>query len=187
MTSFSPVSLRSAAAGLGALLVFSASSLQAAGTDNLVVNGDFETPLGADWKVMGDPRMITIEKEDGNQFLSLHPADPAYASVVQRFPVGQDWTGIRVVGRVRVANLQKGPEGHNTATLVYSFEDAGGQHVGEWSQNMIMKDQDWTEVSGEVPEIPAGAVTLVVQCAMMNAAGTADFDDIVVTPEKASR
>lgn len=151
---------------------------------NIIVNGDFDAGIETGWKIVGDSRMVTVESEDGNKFARINPKDAAYCLILQRFPVGEDWTGLQVAARVRVTDLQKGPESHNTATFLYVFEDAAGQHVGEWNQLMVAKDQDWTEMVGEVKEIPPGATNLVVQCAMMNASGAADFDNIVVTPSK---
>jgi len=179
----SPLLRLSAVSFLGVLLL-AASSAFAEDAKNIVKNGDFETGIEADWKIVGDSRMVTVESEDGNKFVRIQPKDPAYCLILQRFPVGEDWSGLQVTARVRVRDLQKGPESHNTATLLYVFEDSAGQHVGEWNQLMIAKDQDWTEMVGDVKEIPAGATTLVVQCAMMNAAGAADFDNVVVTPSK---
>lgn len=167
-----------------AVLIFATVPAYPEDAKNIIVNGDFEAGIETGWKIVGDPRMVTVESEDGNKFARINPKDPAYCLILERFPVGEDWTGLQVTARVRVTDLQKGSESHNTATLLYVFEDAAGQHVGEWNQLMIAKDQDWTEMVGEVKEIPPGATSLVVQCAMMNAAGAADFDNIVVTPSK---
>jgi len=166
------------------VLILVTTSAFSEDTKNIIVNGDFDAGIETGWKIVGDSRMVTVESEDGNKFARINPKDPAFCLILQRFPVGEDWTGLQVTARVRVTDLQKGPESHNTATLLYVFEDAAGQHVGEWNQLMVAKDQDWTEMVGEVKEIPPGATSLVVQCAMMNAAGAADFDDIVVTPSK---
>ena len=164
-------------------LILAAVPVFAADAPNVVVNGDFEKGIDG-WKVVGDPRMASVESEDSNHFVRINPKDPAFSNVEQRFPVGADWEGVEVTARIRVTGLEKGPESHNTATLLYVFEDAAGQHVGEWTQFMVAKDQDWTEVAGDVKPIPPGATTLVINCAMMNAAGAADYDDVVVKPIK---
>jgi hypothetical protein len=179
----SPLLRLSSFSFLSALLL-AASPAFSDDAKNIVVNGDFEAGIETGWKIVGDSRMVTVESEDSNKFARIQPKDPAYCLILQRFPVGENWTGLQVAARVRVTDLVKGPESHNTATLLYVFEDAAGQHLGEWNQLMIAKDQDWTEMAGDVKEIPPGATSLVVQCAMMNAAGAADFDNIVVTPSK---
>ena len=179
----SPFLLTFLVSGLSALLLTVLPAFSA-DPSNLVVNGDFDGGIDEGWSVVGDPRMATVEAEDGNRFARINPKDPAYCQIQQRFPVGADWTGVDVSARIRVTDLQKGPESHNTATLLYVFEDAAGQHVGEWSQFMVAKDQDWTEMAGQVKEIPPGATTFIIQCSMMNAAGAADFDKIVVAPVK---
>lgn len=183
MRSNSPFPRLSLAVCLTALCL-AASPVFADDAKNIVVNGDFEDGIETGWKIIGDPRMVTSESEDNTKFARIQPKDPAFCELRQKFPVGEDWTGLQVTARVRVTDLIKGPESHNTATLLYVFEDAAGQHVGEWNQLMVQKSQDWTEMVGEVKEIPPGATTLAVSCAMMNAAGVADFDNVVVIPTK---
>lgn len=150
---------------------------------NLIQNGDFQRAGElAGWEVSGDARYASVQKEGDNQFLRLKLDSPGFLNVLQRFPVGKDWKNLNVTFRCRASGLKKGPEAHNTATVLYSFEDAENQHVGDWSQTMIQADQDWTAMTGRVETIPAGATTLLVQCGLMNASGTIDFDDIVVVP-----
>lgn len=153
---------------------------------NIVVNGDFQAAAApsevAGWTIGGDARTVSVVEEDGNRFLRIKQPALAYCSVVQSFPVAKNWNGLEVKARLRAQNLVKGPEGHNTMTLLFTFEDADGKNVGGWPQHMVAADQGWTEIQETVKEIPFDAATLRVACAMTNAAGTADFDDISVTP-----
>ncbi|HSI85337.1 MAG: hypothetical protein ACAI35_17625 [Candidatus Methylacidiphilales bacterium] len=176
------------AACMGLLTLLPLAVLAAAATENLIVNGNFESADGngevPGWKVSGDARYVKLIKENGSQFLRIELPEVTYCGVAQSFDVGSDWAGIYVSAKLRLAHLKKGPENHNTATVIYTFQDAQGQHVGDWSQSMVMQDQDWTEVKGKVDSLPPGAVKLLVQVGFMNAAGTLDIDDIVVGAAK---
>lgn len=156
--------------------------------ENIIVNGNFDVADGngavSGWKIAGDPRFVKVIEENNNKFLRIEVAEVTFCGVNQRFEVGKDWAGIDVSAKVRLKNLKKGPEGYNTATILYTFEDAQGQHVGDWSQKMLMQDQDWTEVKGKVAALPPGAVSLLVQIGFMNASGVLDMDDVTVTPLK---
>lgn len=185
MRVFSP---KCAACVLALVTLIPPGELHAEG--NIIQNGDFQEDSSnggiSQWQVTGDARHAVIETEGENRFLRLHLADQGYLQAVQKFPVDKDWTELWISARVRVQGLVKGPESHNTVTLLYIFEDAAGQHVGEWSQHMIASDQGWTSFEAEVPVIPPGAATLSIACSIMNAAAMADFDDVVVEPLTAS-
>lgn len=153
----------------------------------MIVNGDFETPPppqgGApNWTIVGDMTRAGVVEEDGNRFLRLQQSQQGYLQVVQQFPVEAGWTGVKVSARVRVQDLRKGPEGHNTVTVLFTFKDAKGNHLGGWNQQMFSADQDWKAFEAVVDEIPEGATMLAIACSIMNASATADFDDVVVTP-----
>lgn len=158
--------------------------------ENIILNGDFQedSPGGSisSWKVIGDASHATIEEEGESRFLRLHLARQGYLQAVQKFPVDKNWTELKISARVRVDALRKGPESHNTVTLLYTFEDAEGGHLGEWGQHMIEEDQDWTPFEAEVTVIPEGAATLTIACSIMDASAMADFDDVVVEPITAS-
>lgn len=162
-----------------------------AGDAGIAANGDFQAPPSssggvAEWTIKGDPSQVKVVEEGGSQFLRLALPSQGYLQVLQQFPVGNDWKGLEISARIRVEGLQKGPESYNTVTLLYTFEDAKGEHLGEWTQHMCDTDQDWTPFEVKLDQIPAGARTLTVACSIMNASATADFDDIVVKPITAS-
>lgn len=150
-------------------------------SSNLLSNSDFQQGIQG-WTIQGDQARVRVEDEGGHRFLRLELDQPGFLVVSQQFPVGADWKGLRVHGRARVEGLKKGPEGHNTATFLYGFDDAKGQHVGPWFQTMLQQDQPWTDFQAQVTEIPEGAAKLTVQAAFMNAAGRADFANLSVEP-----
>lgn len=172
---------------LAACLLLGGLSFGRAESADLIVNGDFQTAPPAqggvpDWTVKGDMNEAKIVEEEGNRFLRLDLPQQGYLQALQQFPVGKGWTGLSVSAKVRIQNLKKGPESHNTVTLLYIFEDAKGQHVGDWNQKMFQGDQGWESFEMTFEPIPEGAKTLTVACSIMNASATADFDEVVVKP-----
>ncbi len=172
---------------IAACVLFGGLSFVQAESADLIVNGDFQTAPPAqggvpDWTVKGDMTQALVVQEDGNGFLRLNLPQQGYMQVLQQFPVGKDWTGLSVSAKVRIQGLKKGPESYNTVTLLYTFEDEKGQHVGEWNQKMFQADQGWEPFEMTIEPIPEGAKTLTVACSIMNASGTADFDEVVVKP-----
>jgi len=172
---------------LAALLLFGSLSFGRADSADLLVNGDFQTAPSAqggvpDWTIKGDNNQAKVVEEEGNRFLRLDLPQQGYLQALQQFPVGKDWTGLSVSAKVRIQGMKKGPEDHNTVTLLYIFEDAQGQHVGQWNQKMFQGDQDWQPFEMTIEPIPEGAKTLTVACSIMNTSATADFDEVVVKP-----
>lgn len=182
-----PYPSRASISWIAAFALLGGLSFVRAESADIIVNGDFQTAPPAqggvpDWTVKGDMTQALVVQEDGNGFLRLNLQQQGFMQVLQQFPVGKDWTGLSVSAKVRIQGLKKGPESYNTVTLLYTFEDAKGQHVGDWNQKMFQADQGWEPFEMTIEPIPEGAKTLTVACSIMNASGTADFDEVVVKP-----
>ena len=139
-------SSRASLSRLAACLLLGSLSLGWAESADLIVNGDFQTappPEGGvpRWTVKGDMNQAKVVEEEGNRFLRLDLPQQGYLQALQQFPVAKDWTGLSVSAKVRIQGLKKGPEDYNTVTLLYFFEDAKGQHVGQWNQKRMQGKQ----------------------------------------------
>lgn len=157
-----------------------------ANAKNLIVNGDFaaNSDSATGWTIEGNSSQAKVLTENEIHFLRLELEQPGYLMATQKFDVSRDWKGLYISGRIRMQGLKKGAEPHNTATLLYGFNNERGEHVGPWFQTMIHNDQPWTDIEDHVEGIPDGATTLIVQAALMDAAGRADFTNLRVEPER---
>jgi serine/threonine protein kinase len=128
--------------------------------------------------------VITVEHEAGNQFIRIKgdPTKTIFAD--QQIPVDPNWKVINVSARMRAADFKSGKQPFQDARLAFAFKDEKGNRVGNWPPVPALKDSTpWTERVVTV-DVPANAKTLYLQLAIFNAAGTVDFDDIKVIPQK---
>jgi hypothetical protein len=165
------------------LAVLSASGAAEGGEELAkVLNGDFEARAEAgDSSAWQLPANATIAEENGNRFLRLAQEKAGNAWISQKVKLAPESSKVRISGRVRLRNLQKGDASHETARLQYNFEDAKAERIGEWPiMPTLEADTDWKEVSVE-SEVPDGATGIALWPGFMESAGTLDLDDIRVT------
>ncbi|MDZ4199916.1 MAG: beta galactosidase jelly roll domain-containing protein [Kiritimatiellia bacterium] len=155
-------------------LVFHA---RAAGSENLVQNGDFEA--GAEWAApWSRARGATLAVEEGNRFLRI---DGGNVSASQRIPLDPGWWKLRLTLRMRVKEVVVGDEGWKNARLAMSFHAEDGTRVGDWPNVFHAEGTfDWKTLERDYL-IPKGAAYLVLNPAHFGPSGRVDFDDLRLT------
>ncbi len=141
---------------------------------NIIDNGDFESPGGAGWELTGACRIVS--GGDGNNYLKVAPAEHGLMWAQQIVPLEPEWRKLKLTTRVKVENLEPGPEGWMVAKVAGAFQTDDGKVLG-YLEVAIKEDADWKEYSAE-GTIPAGATHLRVNPGNFGKDGTVSIDDI---------
>jgi serine/threonine protein kinase len=172
--------------------MFAAASIKPATTmeqTNVVKNGDMEQGDAAggvsNWFIHDRFKdVITVEHEGGNHFLRINGDTSKTIFADQQIKVDPTWKVLNISARMRATDFTSGKQAFQDARLAVAFKDGKGVRVGSWPPVPLIKDNTpWVERTVTV-DVPPGAKTLYLQAAVFNAAGTVDFDDIKVVPQK---
>lgn len=163
------------------LIFFTTSAL---GAENLLKNGDFESP-DESWTHISTKEGATIKEEGGNHFLNIttQSNDQVHSrSSEQTINVGAgQW--LQLTGKIRVNAVE--PDGgatwHN-ARVQLTWKDEANKEVSPWppSPEHNSPTDGWKEFKTFL-KVPQGAAKLQVAPAIFLARGNADFDDLVLT------
>lgn len=124
----------------------------------------------------------TVESEGGSRFLRIVATAPEGVSpcrMLVRLPDGA--RKLRVEGRMRTRDFQRGAKEWEDARIDLQFLDDGLQRVGSYVgvPNLRENTPEWKAVSVML-DVPEGATCVGVSPKLLNATGTLDVDDIVV-------
>ena len=156
--------------------------------DSLVSDGDFEAPAGGKydvWQGTNQPN-VSLKTENGNTFLHLSNSDAARGVSIKqtiRFAppaAGQRWV---LSDRVRVTSATPGTQSFETVRLQTRWLDDAGKAISPWPFSPAYKRPTGgcVEFSSKV-EVPATATRIVIEPAIYNSTGEADFDDLMLRP-----
>jgi protein-L-isoaspartate(D-aspartate) O-methyltransferase len=155
-----------------------------------IVNGGFEQstlePGKADnWYYQRRSTLVTEDAPEGGQYLQFENDVPGRgAHILQGMGIdGRAIGSVRVSLKMKLANLQAGPEENQRPGLTIHFFDArrmpiGAQQLGPW-----YNDQDeWSTEQASLP-VPRGAQEAIVQVGLNGATGVLSLDDLRLIPE----
>jgi hypothetical protein len=129
---------------------------------------------------------VQVLEDDGNHFIRLTNKDASKTVFVdQKVNVDPHWKTVTISARIRTSDFKAGKSASQDARVALAFHDQNGTRVGNWPPVPSVKtNSPWTDrvVTADVPE---GAKSLIIQLAIFNATGTADFDNIRVVPQEA--
>jgi hypothetical protein len=121
-----------------------------------------------------------LAEEGGNHFLRLALPKPGFTGADLYVKLEPGTKRVHIQARMRVQNLQLGKEPWENARLGLAFSDAQDNRAGGWPASLEIKaDTDWA-LSGQVVDVPPGAVFLKLTPSFLNASGTFDVDDIQI-------
>lgn len=180
-----------AAAGLIHISAAVAAPNQTA-APSLIANGSFETDANADGVPDGWPKPsseIQWQSEKGNRFLRLHSTTPGKMVLVYRaitIPAGVK--GLQLRFRVRYDGIQAGAHSWYDGRIMMNFKGADGKKVkpSPPAPSFHGSSDGWVKRSVKFL-VPEGTTKLEFMPALFRVkAGTADFDDMTLTPMTAS-
>lgn len=87
---------------------------------------------------------------------------------------------IRLAGRVRVRDVQKGPDSDSLPMIAISYYDSMRKSLGTVSLGPYRGSRDWKSDSRLI-RVPATAREAIVRIGLFGATGQADFDDIEIS------
>jgi beta-galactosidase len=154
---------------------------------NVVANGNFEQ-LKDGWAegwTRGKPGEVELVEEEGNHFVRFTLNADGAAVASQKIKLEKDWQFVDVSIRLRAQDIKRGSQHWQTARLEYTFQDKDGKHVGPWPWIGLRQDgstDGWQTFKDTRVRIPDGAEYLNLGIGMWVATGTADIDDVTVTP-----
>ena len=103
----------------------------------------------------------------------------------QKVKVDSSWKAITVSARMRTRDYKSGKGSAQDARVALAFRDSADQRIGKWPPVPEVREESPSWVTRTATaDVPPGAVTLLVQCAISNSTGTVDFDDVKVIPQK---
>lgn len=158
---------------------------------NLLINGDFETTTGeAGWERLNNDG-VSIQEEDGNRFLSISNPDATKNTDVRQVLLleapaeGKKWV---LTGRVRVKRTAPGEANWHTVRVQTTWWDDKDKAVKSWPMTpaFLKPTNDWVEFKATLT-VPPSATKLVIQPAIYQSVGAADFDDLVVLSADAAK
>ena len=148
---------------------------------DVVISGDPERQLF--WKTI-TPSRVSLQTENGNQFLRLVLADPGkgMTTVTQDYMIlDPQWKSVTLTAKIRATGAKRKGGLTDGAKILLQFMTEKGDliaRIGEFELG-IVADSDWTSISRTVA-IPKGSAMLTARCLVMGVSGTFDFDDISI-------
>ncbi|HEX2950672.1 MAG TPA: hypothetical protein VHV83_14085 [Armatimonadota bacterium] len=159
-------------------------------SDNILVNGNFEmtnpsgTALG--WSNVGVVPGIKLLTDGANHIFSIENADPAKCiTCPQSIPLDPSWRTVEVSGRAHVIKAEQGKESWQHTRLQITWYDDKGKMVNPYPQfpTWPAPSGGWSKFSYTL-DIPPQVTRLVVEPAIFNTVGQAEFDDLRITVAK---
>ncbi|TWU51045.1 Protein-L-isoaspartate O-methyltransferase [Rubripirellula tenax] len=173
-----------------------------------VVNGDFELAAEADQSELTDyvpgwyygRQVVRIERAgiiggandnttgrgggDGagvSAFARFTNDTPGLSShLLQGIAIdGKQVTMIRLSGKCRTKNVQKGPTSEAMPVVAISFYDSLRQDLGTFSIGPFRGTRSWS-ASSRLMRVPPQTKEAILRIGLFGATGTADFDDISI-------
>lgn len=157
------------------------ANLSLAGSPSLV-NGDFEKGLDG-WQVWGGA--ATSAAHGGKGAVTIVNKTPAWSGVDQVVDIPAGTKSVKISGWLKADSVAQGKEKWEQARISLEFHDAKNDLAGGYPPVVgeMVGTKPWTRVE-HTYDIPAGATTIKLQCALGNATGTASCDDIALEYSK---
>lgn len=143
-----------------------------------LINGDFEKGLEG-WTVWGATPGMVAHQGKGSCRVHLDTAGWAGASQIVEIPAGT--TQVKVSGWLRSDSIKSGKENWERGRLSVEFFGAKGDTLGGYppAVGQVRGRMPWTPME-RTYDVPAGAATIKMGCALGNSTGTLYCDDVSV-------
>lgn len=170
---------------LAFILLFPLPALYAADANHqLLKNSDFsqgDPTNGAESWTRGDPALVSLVTEEGNQFLRIKVPRPQAAIVEQIVDIPEGSGTLDLAVNVLASDIKPGSEQWMTGQFQYIFLDAQGKKIGQSRRLAVREDTDgWKTLEKKNQNVPENAVKLKAQLGVWGASGSFDFDDVKV-------
>lgn len=154
--------------------------------DSLMINGDFEGGGLTGSNSWTSGKGVSVETEDGNNFLRLQASEPGIqVQSYRKIKVPGGTPKLKVTFRVRYEGITPGVENWHTGRVIMHFKDASGAMTKPDPKPFAFKGDSkggWDEKTIEL-EVPEGSVEFEFMPALFQVQmGTLDIDDVVVVP-----
>ncbi|MBK9578020.1 MAG: carbohydrate binding domain-containing protein [Fibrobacterota bacterium] len=163
-----------------ALTTFALATSAFAGS--ALVNGDFEKEL-ASWQVWGG--VATSASHSGKFAVQVSSKSPTWAGVDQVIDIPAGTKKVKISGWIKGDSIQQGKEKWELGRIAIEFHDAKKDLAGGYPPVVgeIVGTKAWAKVE-RTYDIPTGAASIKLQCALGNTVGTVYCDDITLEYSK---
>ncbi|MDR2578650.1 MAG: carbohydrate binding domain-containing protein, partial [Chitinispirillales bacterium] len=146
---------------------------------NLIADFSFEEG-GRGWNIWGGE--VGGVARSGKGGLTVHNTEVKWSGADQTIVLPDGAATVTVSGWIKTDEVVRGTEEWENARISIEFRDALGNLVGGYPPvtGQAEGTTDWTHYT-RTYRVSSAAQTVVVQCALGNAIGTAHFDDITLT------
>ncbi|MBK8803412.1 MAG: carbohydrate binding domain-containing protein [Fibrobacteres bacterium] len=147
-----------------------------------LVNGDFEKELSS-WQVWGG--VVTPAAHGGKFAVQITNKAPTWSGVDQVIDIPTGTKKVKISGWIKGDSIKPGKEKWELGRIAIEFRDAKTEMVGGYPPVVgeLVGTKAWTKVE-HTYDIPAGAASIKLQCALGNTVGTVTCDDIALEYSK---
>lgn len=170
-----------------AMLCMGALNVQAwSEPKNFVKNGDFEMLTAdnapKDWKQFKPHYARVLESEDGNHYLRVGSHKLGmHRFVTQAVDLPENSSQVWISVRMRVTNLELNENNNASSARLHLVQfDAAGNRLEYGRSPRLNMDSDWQTITMWYPLEP-GTASITVGCGLLDAIGTAEFDDVIIS------